>query len=319
MSSNSPTLPGRHATPGAFAAGKVLGRYELLAPIARGGMAEVWAARLHGSRPSELIENYPPELERIVLKALSKSSSDRFADAREFFEALAQAEPRAFHLGFESEVARYLESVLGDRSAESKARLRTAQQMIDASKEPTAQGGESNPASVASLRALVVDAGAPRAQELSSKTHVTLPLHGVEELQPQFRFYDTARFKLFAAIAGVVAMGSIGVGSTLRSGLQGAARPPAAAATGERAPSAAHAAPIATAPSSVKAPATIAHAPVAEQSTEQRALAEPAPKARRKLPRRFSVPAKPLPAPEAAPAPGPTTPAVARDPLAKRY
>jgi serine/threonine-protein kinase len=30
--------------------GDVLGRYELLLPVARGGMAEVWAARLHGSR-----------------------------------------------------------------------------------------------------------------------------------------------------------------------------------------------------------------------------------------------------------------------------
>jgi len=30
--------------------GQVLGRYELLLPIARGGMAQVWAARLRGSR-----------------------------------------------------------------------------------------------------------------------------------------------------------------------------------------------------------------------------------------------------------------------------
>jgi len=40
------SVTGRAATPGAFAPGKILGRYELLAPIARGGMAEVWAARL---------------------------------------------------------------------------------------------------------------------------------------------------------------------------------------------------------------------------------------------------------------------------------
>ncbi len=33
-----------------FTAGSVLGRYELLFPIAQGGMAEVWAARLHGTR-----------------------------------------------------------------------------------------------------------------------------------------------------------------------------------------------------------------------------------------------------------------------------
>ena len=33
-----------------FTQGQVLGRYELVLPVARGGMAEVWAARLHGSR-----------------------------------------------------------------------------------------------------------------------------------------------------------------------------------------------------------------------------------------------------------------------------
>ena len=32
-----------------FTSGSVLGRYELLVPIASGGMAEVWAARLHGN------------------------------------------------------------------------------------------------------------------------------------------------------------------------------------------------------------------------------------------------------------------------------
>src|SRR6188472_3928628 len=35
---------------GSLAPGMVLGRYELLLPIARGGMATVWAARLKGSR-----------------------------------------------------------------------------------------------------------------------------------------------------------------------------------------------------------------------------------------------------------------------------
>src|SRR3982751_1454567 len=34
-------------------AGSVLGRYELLLPIAKGGMAQVWAARLRGSRGSQ--------------------------------------------------------------------------------------------------------------------------------------------------------------------------------------------------------------------------------------------------------------------------
>ncbi len=33
-----------------FTSGSILGRYQLLVPIASGGMAEVWAARLHGTR-----------------------------------------------------------------------------------------------------------------------------------------------------------------------------------------------------------------------------------------------------------------------------
>src|SRR5258706_11796550 len=33
-----------------LAVGQVLGRYELLLPVAKGGMAQVWAARLRGSR-----------------------------------------------------------------------------------------------------------------------------------------------------------------------------------------------------------------------------------------------------------------------------
>src|SRR5207344_481268 len=35
---------------GSLRPGARLGRYELLVPIARGGMARVWAARLHGQR-----------------------------------------------------------------------------------------------------------------------------------------------------------------------------------------------------------------------------------------------------------------------------
>lgn len=42
MTSSSPSID--------LSSGSALGRYELLLPIARGGMAQVWAARLHGTR-----------------------------------------------------------------------------------------------------------------------------------------------------------------------------------------------------------------------------------------------------------------------------
>ena len=35
--------------------GQVLGRYELLLPVAKGGMAQVWAARLRGTRAFQKI------------------------------------------------------------------------------------------------------------------------------------------------------------------------------------------------------------------------------------------------------------------------
>jgi eukaryotic-like serine/threonine-protein kinase len=41
----NPPPPAKH-----LSSGSPLGRYELLLPIAKGGMAEVWAARLHGTR-----------------------------------------------------------------------------------------------------------------------------------------------------------------------------------------------------------------------------------------------------------------------------
>src|SRR4051794_10489991 len=50
------TDPGSHQTsqpPPVFSAGHRLDRYELVCPIARGGMAEVWIARLQGKHGFE--------------------------------------------------------------------------------------------------------------------------------------------------------------------------------------------------------------------------------------------------------------------------
>ena len=111
------------------------------------------------ARPSELVLGYPPELETVVLKALSKDKNDRFAHARELLEALARAVPQAFQAGFETTVAAYLEQLLAERSSESRARLRRAQRALDGlPKEATTASSASDPSSVGSLRALVVDA-----------------------------------------------------------------------------------------------------------------------------------------------------------------
>lgn len=70
----------------ALSAGQVLGRYELLLPIAQGGMASVWAARLKGSRGFQkmvaiktmlpgLIDD--PQFERMFLDEASLASQVR--------------------------------------------------------------------------------------------------------------------------------------------------------------------------------------------------------------------------------------------------
>jgi eukaryotic-like serine/threonine-protein kinase len=67
----------------AISAGQVLGRYELLLPIAQGGMASVWAARLKGTRGFQkmvaiktmlpgLIDD--PQFERMFLDEASLAS-----------------------------------------------------------------------------------------------------------------------------------------------------------------------------------------------------------------------------------------------------
>jgi eukaryotic-like serine/threonine-protein kinase len=268
-------------------------------------------------RPSELVEAYPPLLEPIVLKALNKETEGRFADARELFEALAQAVPEAFQPGFESEVASFLEQVVGDRGAESKARLRVAQQALDAAgKESTAVSAEPDLASIASLRALVVEAGEPTAQARSAgKTHTTLASQGLDELRPRRYTRDPGRFKLLlSAIAVLALVGSLAVRSSLRNGSESAAQAPAPAATVAEARKPALA-PLMSVPSA-RPPSAVPAASVVEASNEKSAN-----KVRRTVPRsRVHALARPPPVATAA-RPSATTiaPSATRDPLANRY
>jgi eukaryotic-like serine/threonine-protein kinase len=270
-------------------------------------------------RPSELVEAYPPLLESIVLKALSKEADCRFADARELFEALAHAVPQAFQPGFESEVANFLEQVLGDRGVESKARLRVAQQALDAAgKESTATSAQTDSASIASLRALVVEAGEPTAQMPSAgKTHITLPSQGLDELRPPRPARDPGRFKLLlSAIAVLAIVASFAARSSMRNGPEsaGQAPPPGATIAQVRKPALAPM-PIARVPSA-RPPSAVPAAPAVEVSNEKSVD-----KARRTVPRsRVHALAKPPPvATSARPSAPAIAPSATRDPLANRY
>ena len=70
----APHVPPPRPVAGEISQGHVLGRYELLLPIAAGGMAMVWAARVKGTRGFQKIV--------AVKTMLSKLSEDAHRDRK---------------------------------------------------------------------------------------------------------------------------------------------------------------------------------------------------------------------------------------------
>ena len=193
------------------------------------------------ARPSELFANYPRSLEAIVMKALAKDRHSRFASARELFDALALTLPRAFQAGFESNVAEYLEQLIGALGSESKARLRLAQRSLDGiHKGSTTAPGSADPASATSLRALVVDAGAPSAQVASaSETRGTLVSSSSSGLRPPSAPRLRARARVLPLLTAALAVAAVAAFIVPRwsrwNGNHSAGRAPAPAMTAGRA------------------------------------------------------------------------------------
>jgi eukaryotic-like serine/threonine-protein kinase len=274
-------------------------------------------------RPSELVANYPPALEEVVLKALSKDKSDRFAHARELFEALARAVPRAFRAGFETTVAEYLEQLLAERSSESRRRLRLAQRALDGlPKETTTARSATDPTSVASLRALVVDAepqdplAVPAAEtlrtQLSSSSSELRPA-------PQRGWRSLKRAVLALAMLAVGLSGGL-IARRVPSweNLYGQVPVPASAPAAAPAPRPALAPPPPSPPPSAStAPAEPARAtlkPPGARNVRSNPVRPP-----RRAPPRGQSAAAATPAGSSAPAPNADTADTVRDPLEKRY
>jgi eukaryotic-like serine/threonine-protein kinase len=77
-------------------------------------------------RPSTLIRGYPVDLEKIVMKALSKNRGERFRTAREFSRALQSLLMRRGLFIASDEVAAYTQSIFNDRIQKREAHLRWA-------------------------------------------------------------------------------------------------------------------------------------------------------------------------------------------------
>ncbi len=86
---------------------------------------------LPAALPSSLIEDYPAELEAVLMRALEKRRERRFPSAAAFLDALEQAMPSAFGPEGEKAVVSFIHSLLGERMAERRATLRMAEELSE--------------------------------------------------------------------------------------------------------------------------------------------------------------------------------------------
>ncbi|MGE0325203.1 MAG: protein kinase [Polyangiaceae bacterium] len=105
--------------------------------------------------PGRIVEDYPVELEAIVMRALAREPNERFQTAHELLSALERAAPEWLEGSFEVSVAGYMRALLGDQAALRRAELKRAQADLDRElPEPTLS---SSSGSYSSLRAITLD------------------------------------------------------------------------------------------------------------------------------------------------------------------
>jgi serine/threonine-protein kinase len=97
--------------------------------------------------PSSIVDNYPVELESIVMRALAKDPNKRFPSAREMSRALQQYVMRAGAFVGPEEIGAYVKHVLSDRFQKREAHLQWAAEVtqtvsLDALESARAERGE---------------------------------------------------------------------------------------------------------------------------------------------------------------------------------
>jgi serine/threonine-protein kinase len=85
-------------------------------------------------KPSALVPGYPALLEQVVLKALSKESSERFGSAQEMLHALEHAFPEARASGMDKQCEAFLQQLFHERMAERTRALQVAMKAADEAK-----------------------------------------------------------------------------------------------------------------------------------------------------------------------------------------
>ncbi len=140
--------------------------------------------------PSSFLPDYPPALEAVVMKSLSKQPDQRYASANQMLAALEEAMPGPLEASFEVEVATYLRQLFGPRVSERRAAIRVAQEHADR------QRTDATSSSVGTLRAISIDQN--DSGRFSVQTPEVTPISAPAELVTVRR---SAKPKLAAAAA----------------------------------------------------------------------------------------------------------------------
>jgi serine/threonine-protein kinase len=113
--------------------------------------------------PSTLLEDFPAELERVLLKALEKDVEKRWSSAEEMRLALEQAMPEAFGDASRAELRTFMERTVGDRKLARREAVRRAQVTADGHDVDTGarQALQGSAQSASSLRAISISQPAP--------------------------------------------------------------------------------------------------------------------------------------------------------------
>lgn len=80
--------------------------------------------------PSKIIQGYPVQLERVVLRALAKDLDKRYVSANELLRAL-DALPPTMRAGTDEDVGNFVKSLFGERRDERRASLQHALELAD--------------------------------------------------------------------------------------------------------------------------------------------------------------------------------------------
>ncbi len=134
--------------------------------------------------PSTLLEEYPPELERVLLKALEKDLEQRWSSAEEMRLALQQAMPEAFGDAGQAELRAFMERAVGDRKVARREAIYRAQLAADSRAIETAASKalDHGPGqSASSLRAISISQSPPHEER------VTIEHTQLTEVAPQKR------------------------------------------------------------------------------------------------------------------------------------